>query len=256
MCLSAYSGAADLELSRLLPVLESLELWIADELHWTFQEDEQRWHVYDVRLRRADGNHLDLDGDADRVADAVLAQWTGRTEVDGLNRLVVHAGLDWSDVDLLRALVRYRRQIDPRYTVAYGFDVMVANPSIAHDLVALFTARFDPERIDAVRAAALHRSINAACDAVERLDDDRILRGLLGTVDAVVRTNRWNRPAARSRSSSRAPGCPMCPRRCRSVRSGCTAGACRASTSAPDRWPGAASAGATGRRTSVPRSST
>ena len=211
VCLSAYSGPDDLELSRLLPVLESLGLWIADELHWTLAEGDRRWHVYDVRLRRVDAQPFDLDLDADRVADAVLAQWTGRTEVDGLNRLVVHAGLDWTDVDLLRALVRYRRQVDPRYTVSYAFDVLVSNPTIAHDLVELFAARFDPDRLDPVRAEAVHEVIEAACDAVARLDDDRILRGLLGTVDAVLRTNRWTRPAgplAVKLDSGRVPDAP------------------------------------------------
>ena len=212
VCLSAYSGPADLELSRLLPVLESLGLWIADELHWTLREDERRWHVYDVRLRRADGHHLDLAEDADRVADAVLAQWTGRTEVDGLNRLVVHAGLDWSDVDLLRAMVRYRRQIDPRYTVAYGFDVLVANPSIAHDLVALFAARFDPERHDAVRAATRarvdHRRVRRRGAPRRRPHPARAARHggrrPSGRTDGAGRTGR-------SRSSSTAPRVPDCP---------------------------------------------
>ena len=224
VCLSAYSGSADLELSRLLPVLESLGLWIADELHWTLREDERRWHVYDVRLRRADGNHLDLAEDADRIADAVLAQWTGRTEVDGLNRLVVHAGLDWSDVDLLRAMVRYRRQIDPRYTVAYGFDVLVANPS---DRPRSRRAARGALRPGAPRRRARRRVAPVDHGGVRRRRAPRPRphpAGLVGTVEATVRTNRWCAVGrVRSRSCSTARPCPTSPRRCRTVRSSCTA---------------------------------
>ena len=49
--LSVYSGEQDLELSHFLPILESLGLWVFDELHWSLGQG--RWHVYDFRVRHA-----------------------------------------------------------------------------------------------------------------------------------------------------------------------------------------------------------
>ncbi|MCU1454449.1 MAG: glutamate dehydrogenase [Acidimicrobiales bacterium] len=207
--LSAYSRHADLELSRFLPILESLGLWVFDELHWSLDED--RWHVYDFRVRDTTGAPIDRMTDGGRVCEAVLALWAGHAGVDGLNRLVLRAGMSWGDVELLRALARYRRQVDPRYTLAYSFDVLVEHPDMARQLVDLFEARLSPVDADPDRAEALMASLTSACDAVDRLDADRILRGLIGTIEAAVRTNRWSRPEgplALKLDSARVPDVP------------------------------------------------
>jgi glutamate dehydrogenase len=74
-------------------------------------------------------------------------------------------------------------------------DVLVENAPIAKDLLELFSTRFDPalecppEVVEDLRDRLLE-----ACDAVPRLDHDRILRGLLALVDATVRTNRYLSP--------------------------------------------------------------
>ena len=56
-------------------------------------------------------------------------------------------------------------------------------------LVALFTARFDPERRDSAKAERLVQEIEAAIDAVQSLDEDRILRSFLSVIRAMLRTN-------------------------------------------------------------------
>ncbi|MCU1351894.1 MAG: NAD-glutamate dehydrogenase [Acidimicrobiales bacterium] len=189
--LSAYARHRDLELSRFLPILESLGLWVFDELHWSLGDE---WHVYDFRVRDATGAPIDRTADGPRLCEAALAVWEGRATADGLNRLVTRAGMTWPEVEVLRAVVRYRRQVDPRYTLAYTYDVLVAQPDVAHGLVELFEARLSPTAAEPGQARAIHDALVAACDAVVRLDADRILRGLIGTVEAVVRTNRWTRP--------------------------------------------------------------
>ncbi len=190
--LSVYSGKQDLELSRFLPILESLGLWVFDELHWSLGDD--RWHVYDFRVRRADRGPVEVEADGSRICDAAIALWQGRADVDGLNRLVTFAAMSWSDVDLLRAYRRFRRQVDPRYGETSITDVLVEHPVMSRGLVDLFKARLDPESSDPDVAAQLAASLGQGCDRVIRLDHDRILRGMVGSVMATVRTNRWLRP--------------------------------------------------------------
>jgi glutamate dehydrogenase len=66
-----------------------------------------------------------------------------------------------------------------------------------------------------------------ALEEVQRLDQDRILRGYLGMIEATLRTNRYvertddGQPALRS--SSTAPRCPRCPSPSRTSRSSSTA---------------------------------
>ncbi len=191
-----------IELSRLLPVLESLDLWVSDEARWSAGDGLDLHHL-GVRTRKPPGGEderapsvLDPDIGA-RVADAVEALLTGRADRDGLNRLVLHGGLPWPDVGVLRAYRRYRHQVDGRDDQAYVDDVLVRHRPIARGLVALWHARFGPHAEPGAReaaAATASAEVHRACDALTRLDHDRILRGLAGTIDATLRTNRHLRP--------------------------------------------------------------
>jgi len=205
LCLVA-DGSIDL--SSLVPELESLDLWVTDEARWP-AGDGLFLHHLGVRIRAGGGGLADgspgrpptrrLAGaeDGARLADAIVALVVGPAEVDGLNRLVLHAGLTWRDIAVLRAYRRYRHQVAPADDEAYVDEVLVSHPDIARALIAQWHARFDPcpssgERT--LRAAVASRAVNTACDALPRLDHDRILRGLVGTIDATLRTNRDLRP--------------------------------------------------------------
>ncbi|HEU5149391.1 MAG TPA: NAD-glutamate dehydrogenase domain-containing protein [Iamia sp.] len=207
----------DLELSRLLPVLESLGLWVTDEARWAAGDDLFVHHL-GVRVRASGvGDHprpLVEAATAARLGAAVAALVTGPAEVDGLNRLVLHAGLGWDDVAVLRAYRRYRHQVAPQDDEAYVDDVLVGHPAVARALVALWHARFGPvaEGEDRVaRAAAASAEVHRLCDALVRLDHDRILRGLAGTIDATLRTNhdlRPEGPLALKLDPAQVPGAP------------------------------------------------
>ncbi|WCO65583.1 NAD-glutamate dehydrogenase [Iamia majanohamensis] len=209
-----------LELSRLLPVLESLDLWVGDEARWAAGPDLHLHHL-GVRARCAPGREAEAPPSllvpevGARLADAVVALLTGRTDRDGLNRLVLHAGLSWDDVAVLRAYRRYRHQVDGRDDQTYVDEVLVRHPPIARGLVALWHRRCDPEGEGpgrAAAAAAASDAVHRACDRLERLDHDRILRGLAGTIDATLRTNRHLRPEgplALKLDPGAVPGAPM-----------------------------------------------
>ena len=188
--MSAYHRGGPMELSRSVPILESLGLWVVDGQHWAVDG----WVLHRLGLRAMDDVAPPESASEVRWPEAVEALWAGRATADRLNRLVTVSGLGWHDVDLLRAYVHYRRQVDKRYSFGEVADVLVSSPEVATGLVDLFAHRFDPDRADADRAAALLDELGRRCDACARLTDDRILRGLVGTVDATVRTTRFLEP--------------------------------------------------------------
>ena len=55
------------------------------------------------------------------------------------------AGLDWRQIEILRAYRKYRQRIGSRFTESYQNDVLVANPALTAKLVRCFELRFDPE---------------------------------------------------------------------------------------------------------------
>src|SRR6185436_7962659 len=101
------------------------------------------------------------------------------------------AGLTWRQAMVLRAYARYLRQGGSTFSQNYIEECLTSNVHIARLLVRLFEARLDPgfemaadEVID-----GLQEEIAGALDAVESLDQDRILRAFLGAIRATLRTN-------------------------------------------------------------------
>ena len=123
--------------------------------------------------------------DVERVRDifqeAFLGVWRGELEDDGLNGLVLAAGLTGREVTVLRAIAQVPAPGRDRLLGPYIERTLLApRPRSPQLLVELFAARFDPEQPRRGRAAErIEREIEAAIDAVESLDEDRILRSFL-----------------------------------------------------------------------------
>ena len=74
----------------------------------------------------------------------MVAVWTGRTENDGFNRLVLELSLPWRDAALIRAFARFRQQsgLDPSQRVQE--EALAAHPDVARLILDLFQTKFDP----------------------------------------------------------------------------------------------------------------
>ncbi len=215
--LKVYSLGEPLELSRFLPILESLGLWVVDEVAYSLSGDtggavaavgdsrggsrggtgsEQRlradMHLQDFGVYDPTGASIDVRNDGDRIATAALALNKGRSEIDSLNRLVLRAGMTWQDVSVLRAYRRYRNLVGSTYSLEYVNDCLVENAAASGAILNLFAARFDPQDLSSPEDRQhLHDLVVRECDAVARLDQDRILRSFLALVEATTRTNRY-----------------------------------------------------------------
>jgi glutamate dehydrogenase len=193
-----------MSLSDVLPVLQSLGVRVVDEFPYRIERagaparaGDVAW-VYDFGLDAAGATDLDRVHTA--VENAFAAAWRGDSEVDGLNALVLAAGLTWQQVVILRAYAKYLRQAGTIYSNQLIESTLAGNPGIARRLVELFETRFQPDlrgsREDRQGLAdALVDAIEGDLDAVASLDADRILRSLLTMVLATLRTNRYRRGA-------------------------------------------------------------
>jgi glutamate dehydrogenase len=189
--LKVFTAGAGVELSGFLPLLESLGLWAVEDQPYALGGEPALAHLHDFGVTDPGGT-LDVVRDGPRLAEAARALWHGRAEVDSLNRLVLRSGLAWDDVAVLRAYRRYRSQVGTTFTTAYVDQVLVEHAPIAAGLVDLFAALFDPAGDAGPEVVGeLRQRVVEGCDAVDRLDHDRILRGFLALVDATLRTNRY-----------------------------------------------------------------
>jgi glutamate dehydrogenase len=192
--LKVFHKGEALELSSILPTLENLGFHVVGE------------HPYRIVCGR--GNvlsiqdfelyyeaPLDLVEIGDRFEDAFVRTWYGRLENDSFNRLVLAAGLDWKEVSLLRAYAHYMKQIRFGFSQQFMADTLVKHHRIARELVARFKHRFDPAEEESAGDG-----LQQALEAVELLNEDRILRRYVELIDATLRTNYFQTEGGEAKS--------------------------------------------------------
>jgi glutamate dehydrogenase len=188
-------------ISDVLPMLENFGLRLLSEhpyqLSWP--EGGAAW-IQDFELEHRDGLGIDIARVEANFREAFAAAWSGATENDGFNRLLLGADLNARQIVVLRAFCRYLLQTGVPFSQAYVERTLSANAAIAKHLVRLFETHFDPAAARAARgreryAETIVAQIRSGLDAVTSLDDDRILRAYLTLVQATLRTNFYQ-PAA------------------------------------------------------------
>ncbi len=193
--LKVFSHGRPIPLSERVPVLENMGFRVVDERTYHIQPKERTdvW-FHDMTLESALSQDFDLAALKDRLEACFLAVMGGRAESDGYNALVLAAGLGWRDVALIRTISRFLRQIRVPFSQDYMWATLRKYPQAAARLVSLFWTRFNPH-LDISsderrrREAGVAAEIERALQAVEGLDEDRILRCFINAVQAAVRTN-------------------------------------------------------------------
>ncbi|MET8179422.1 NAD-glutamate dehydrogenase [Streptomyces sp. NPDC005336] len=192
-----YRAGAQVSLSAVLPVLNTLGVEVVDERPYELRcSDRSTAWIYDfgLRLPLREGETL-ADDARERFQNAFAAVWTGQAESDNFNQLVLGAGLDWRQAMVLRAYAKYLRQAGSTFSQSYMEDTLRNNVHTTRLLVSLFEARMSPERQRAGTELtdALMEELDAALDQVASLDEDRILRSFLTLIKATLRTNHFQK---------------------------------------------------------------
>ena len=186
VCCKLFSSTG-ISLSSVLPTFEHMGANVVDERPYEIspRDGSPAW-IYDFSLQVT---APDVERVRDIFQEAFLGIWRGELEDDGLNGLVLAAGLTGREITVIRAIGKYLRQAGIQFSGAYIVRTLLAHPGIATMLLRLFVTRFDPERRDDLTADQIREEIERAIDAVESLDEDRILRSFLNVVGAILRTN-------------------------------------------------------------------
>ncbi|HEV2874051.1 MAG TPA: NAD-glutamate dehydrogenase domain-containing protein, partial [Thermoleophilaceae bacterium] len=192
-----FRAGAPLALSAMLPLFEDMGVEVADERPYEITPSErERYWIYDFGLTYRGEEDLQTDLVREAFQESFIRVWRGDAESDGYNRLVLRAGLTWHETTVLRAIGRYLRQAGTTFSDRYVEQALGTNAPVARLLMHLFRARFEPGHADAEEAEQLVESIGEAIDAVESLDQDRILRNFLDVLRAMLRTNFFQPDAA------------------------------------------------------------
>ncbi|GAA1932361.1 NAD-glutamate dehydrogenase [Streptomyces sodiiphilus] len=192
-----YRTGEQVSLSAVLPVLQNLGVEVVDERPYELRPSQgpTAW-IYDFGLRIPPHLAGELGGDArQRFQDAFAAAWTGAAENDGINALILSAGLSWRQAMVLRAYAKYLWQAGARFSKENMEATLCRNIHTTRLLVSLFEARLSPHRQRAGRELTdgLLEELEGALEQVSNLDEDRILRAFLTVIKATLRCNYFQR---------------------------------------------------------------
>ncbi|MDP3785647.1 MAG: NAD-glutamate dehydrogenase [Undibacterium sp.] len=182
---------AKVALSDSLPVLERMGARVLDEHPYHVSDGESQLWIHDLGLQLP--NTTDLGLVKARFEELFMQAWRGEVESDDLNRLVLNTTLDARSIAVLRACSRYFKQLGFAFSQNYIEAALNKNNSITELIAELFGARFKPDFVGDREAAQkqIRERLEIAMEAVESLDEDRILRQFIATVMACLRTNLW-----------------------------------------------------------------
>ena len=189
-----YRRGEPVTLSEVLPMFESMGLRVRDERPLR-GDAERRPADLDLRLRRrARGRRRARRRRRARALPGrVRRRLAGRARERRLQRARA-AGRAWTGATS-PCCARSRATCGRRaitFSERYMEQALIAHPRVAAALVELFRARFDPTADRSPKAAdAIAAGIEEAIDAVDSLDEDRILRSFLAVVQAMLRTNHF-----------------------------------------------------------------
>lgn len=188
-----FRKSKTIELSDAIPLLENLGLRVLSENPYPIERasDGIVW-LHDFQLSYDLPGVIDVLGVKDIFQEAFSAIWHKETVNDSFNRLVLSAELSWREVFILRAYAGYMHQTLFNFTQQYIANALVNHRDIVRLLIDLFKIKFDPNVKADTRAAEMHKRrelINGHLNAVENLNEDRILRRFLVLIDGSLRTN-------------------------------------------------------------------
>ncbi|WP_338412741.1 NAD-glutamate dehydrogenase [Psychrobacter raelei] len=189
-------------LSNILPILENFGVLVVSAQTYEFDLPEQSMWLQEYELTIRNAKTIDLAVVREQFEDSLAQIWAGRVESDSLNELVLATRLGTFEVVVLRALMRYILQAKAPFSSQYIQQTLVKNGDIAVMIADLFDARMNPDYSEEVRVSktqACQEQLKAALAKVDSLDEDRILRWYLDLINAMLRTNFYQRDSEGNR---------------------------------------------------------
>ena len=188
-----FSKNSPLLLSHVLPILENMGTEVYGERPYKVQlKNGDEFWIQDFELRYPGTPEIDIDDAAERFQECFARVQSGAVENDGLNRLILAAGLTWRQTTLIRCYAKYLLQLGIPFSQAYMENVLVEHATTSRKLVDQFEMQFQPNIGEKRRKQELNRisaRIRRSVARARNLDEDRILTAFSGAVAATLRSN-------------------------------------------------------------------
>jgi glutamate dehydrogenase len=183
-------------LDEYIPVLENMHLRVMDQVQFPITVDGATQFIRSFTIQTATSQCAPLRSVNIQLLKTIQVILDGKSENDTLNKLLVLTGMNWQEIDVLRAYRNYYLQLGHRTTRDTVHHALINNPRVALCLFNYFEARFrpnpewdDPALREEQALFSLRLQLLESMASVSDINDDRILRTLFNLIDATMRCN-------------------------------------------------------------------
>jgi glutamate dehydrogenase len=185
-------------LSDAMPILENMGLRVISEIPYEVKpadKDCSIWiHDFLLETPGVEG-FVSIEAVKKYFERAFEKAWYKEVEDDELNQLVLGATANWHEIMILRAYVRYIKQLGFPFSLSYIAQALTAHPKAASVLICMFKAYHKPLNFDKSESLVnkCKKDMDEELSKVSSSDYDRILRAIMSVIEATVRTNYYQR---------------------------------------------------------------
>ena len=184
-------------LSDVVPMLENMGLRIMSEQPYLVKKTNNGsiW-INDYKMECNLEKNFSLDEINEIFIESFYAIWQNNSENDAFNKLVIAAQLNWRQIYILRAYYKYLKQTGLLFSLEYVAAALFNNRDITKKLITLFNGRFNLEskKTNDEQLKIKHEIIDLL-NAVQSLNEDRIIRCYIDMIFATIRTNYFQKEA-------------------------------------------------------------
>lgn len=195
-----FYSKEDYYLDEYIPILENLNLRVIDQVQFSLTVDGVLFVIRSFTIKSASIKSIALNHIGSQLLKTIQVLMDGLVENDELNKLLVLTGMDWQEIDVLRAYCNYFLQLSHRVSQKSIHQALICNPQLARQLFNYFAARFEPSPVwenilirEEQALMPLRLKLLEHMVAVTDIKHDRILRTLFNLIDATTRCNFYLR---------------------------------------------------------------
>ncbi len=201
--LKIYSPNQEIILSSIMPILESFGFNVIKEHTYVVNAEEDNknrsikkaWiHYFNLNLTK-NGGELTANI-KNNFEEAVILVWQNIIETSAINKLIVLCDLNWQQIFMLRAYIKYLYQVSTKFNQTTISDSLSRNSDICKLLIELFETKFNPKldlNIDErnKNILTISNNISSLLTKIKDVNDDNIIRNILNLINSTLRTNYY-----------------------------------------------------------------
>ena len=180
----------ELDLMKLIPTFRNMGLYVKEEIALPLEKVHGKDLFIELLYLEDNADGIDrIEASKEKLLEALQQIITEKVEDCPLNKLVLLAGFDWNQADLIRGYKNYLLQINKSVNPNSVIDTINKYPALVRLIVSCFEEKFDPALGDDKKIKKIKSEFEKSLEEITDLTEDNILRMIFNIVENTLRTN-------------------------------------------------------------------